>query len=71
MEVASRAERNSFKPNIQMKLAVPSANTNGSDGKTYKFNCDFANLKNLHESMQEAMKMHNSSKTKMARFSSV
>lgn len=35
------------------------------------FNTDLANLKNLHQSLMQAMKMHNSNSFKLARNSSV
>ena len=42
----------------------------GIEKKT-AFNADFANLKNLHMNLLQAMKMHNSNKFKTARNSSV
>ena len=39
--------------------------------KKIAFNSDFANLKNMHQSLQQAMKMHHSNKFKTARYSQI
>lgn len=77
VEIASKTKKNTFNPNVQIGLTVKDG-TDALEGpeneqniRTTSFNCDFANLKNLYNGLQEAMKMHNSSKFKMARFSSV
>jgi hypothetical protein len=67
IEVASKTAKNSFIPNIFMKLKTEEMGIE----KQRAIGCDFANLKNLHQSLLEAMKLHNSNKFKVARNSSI
>lgn len=67
-EVASKDRKNVFKPNAKIFLSVEGK---GNEKAAVAFDSDFGNLKNLHVSLQEALKAHHSSKFKLARFSSV
>lgn len=61
VEVASRTFKNDFKPNILIDLITSDSNGNQ---KHNPFSCDYANLKNMHETLFEAFKLHDSSKHK-------
>ena len=84
--MASRGYRNVWNPNVFLEVDVRKKGMRGNvgddgkeekDGKDEKgveriaFNTNFSNLKNLHQSLQGALKMHNSSKFNIARYSSV
>lgn len=75
-----------WNPNVFLEVDVRKKGMRGNvgdDGKEEKggkdekgveriaFNTNFSNLKNLHQSLQGALKMHNSSKFNLARYSSV
>lgn len=75
-----------WNPNVFLEIDVRKKGMQGNvgdDGKEEKegkdekgveriaFNTNFSNLKNLHQSLQGALKMHNSNKFNLARYSSV
>lgn len=63
IEQASRTNKNSFKPKVMMNLGVKD--------QQHIIYCDFANLKNLNENLQNALKMHAVGKFSAAKKSSV
>lgn len=67
VEVASKNYKNDYKPNVLLNFRV------NEDGKIVNnlVNSDFANLKNLHNCLMSAMKLHQSTRFKTARNSSV
>lgn len=67
IEVASKTIKNQYTPNIFLSLHTEEK---GIQNKT-AFTCDFAGLKNLHQSLTQAMKFHGSNKFKLARNSSI
>lgn len=67
VEVASKNYKNDYKPNIMLNFKIKQGNRIVNN----LVNSDFANLKHLQQSLNEAMKMHQSSRFKMARNSSV
>ncbi len=65
--MASRTFKNDFKPNILLNFKI----TKEGELTNNLVNCDYANLKNIHNTLTTAMKLHRSGKFKTARNSSV
>jgi hypothetical protein len=67
VELASKNYKNDYRPNIVLNFKIDE----GERQVNNLVNCDFANLKNLQLSLNNAMKLHRSARFKTARNSSV